>query len=432
MNNKRVNFLWLIILNLVVPSTIFSQNLSRVSPEEVGMSSGRLEHLTNTFEQYVDDGNLSGAVILVARKGQISYVNAFGKSNLENNVTMKDDAIFRIASQTKAIVSVGVMMLQEEGKLLITDAVGDYLPAFNETTVAIAKEGGEDGEFEIVKANRKITIRDLLTHSAGIGYGYGPAGEVWKEAGIQGWYFADRSEPIQETINRMAKLPMEAQPGEKFVYGYNTDILGALIEVVSGQPLDQYLKERIFHPLGMNDTHFYLPQEKANRLAVVYSTTDEGLKKAPIEGTMVSQGAYLNGPRRSFSGGAGLLSTAYDYTKFLQMMLNEGEFNGHRLLSPKTVELMTVDHLDSIENPWTNGTGFGLGFSVVENLGHRGLLGSEGEYGWGGAYHSTYWVDPAEELIVVYFTQLIPANGIDDHAKLRALVYQAITKSFED
>ncbi|NVJ45898.1 MAG: beta-lactamase family protein, partial [Cytophagia bacterium] len=226
----------------------------------------------------------------------------------------------------------------------------------------------------------------------------------------------------------MAALPMDAQPGESFVYGYNTDILGALIEVVSGMPLDQYLKTKITDPLGMNDTYFYLPQDKASRLATVYSSTNNGVERAPNKGGMVDQGQYVNGPRKSFSGGAGFLSTAHDYAKFLQMMLNGGVYNGHRILSPKTVELMTTAYLKDDMFPWNPGVGFGLGFSVVTDFAARSNMGSNGEFAWGGAYHSTYWVDPKEELVVVYFTQLIPAIGVDDHDKLRSLVYQAIVK----
>jgi CubicO group peptidase (beta-lactamase class C family) len=341
---------------------------------------------------------------------------------MNNNIPMEENSIFRIASQTKAIVSVGIMMLQEEGKLIISDPVGKYIPAFNETTVAVTKE---DGSYEVVKANRPITIRDLLTHTSGIGYGKGIATELWEKAKIQGWYFADRDEPIQATVTRMASLPFEAQPGEKFVYGYNTDILGALIEVVSGQPLNTFLKNYILDPLDMKDTHFYLPENKKERLTVVYSSTENGLERAADPGGMIGQGAYVNGPRMSFSGGAGYLSTALDYANFLQMMLNDGVFNGKRLISSKTVELMTVNHLGEVTFP-LKGAGFGLGFYTVNDLGLRGLLGSKGEYGWGGAYHSTYWVDPEENLVVVYFTQLRPDNGLDDHDKLRALVYQAM------
>jgi CubicO group peptidase (beta-lactamase class C family) len=412
-----------LFLVLLLHSNISAQEFVITAPEKVGMSSERLEYLTSTFKEYVDNEELSGAVILVARRGQIAYLKSFGKSDMNNNIPMEENSIFRIASQTKAIVSVGIMMLQEEGKLIISDPVGKYIPAFNETTVAVTKE---DGSYEVVKANRPITIRDLLTHTSGIGYGKGIATELWEKAKIQGWYFADRDEPIQATVTRMASLPFEAQPGEKFVYGYNTDILGALIEVVSGQPLNTFLKNYILDPLDMKDTHFYLPENKKERLTVVYSSTDNGLERAADPGGMIGQGAYVNGPRMSFSGGAGYLSTALDYAKFLQMMLNDGAFNGKRLISSKTAELMTVNHLGEVTFPYINGTGFGLGFYTVNDVGSRGLLGSKGEYGWGGAYHSTYWVDPEENLVVVYFTQLRPVNGLDDHGKLRALVYQAI------
>ncbi len=336
---------------------------------------------------------------------------------------MSKDAMFRIASQTKAIVSAGIMVLQEEGKLLISEPLSKYIPEFGETTVAI-----EDGDgYRTEAAKRPITLRDLLTHTAGIGYGWGPAQEAWEAAGIMGWYFADRDEPVLETVRRMAGLPQNAQPGEAFVYGYNTDILGAVIEVVSGQPLDEFLKERIFDPLGMRDTYFYLPPDKAGRLATVYNPREGGgLERAPEGAGMDTQGNYVEGPRKSFSGGAGLVSTAADYYRFLQMTENGGILNGVRLLSPRTVELMTANHLPP-DVGFRAGRGFGLGFEVVTDMGRHGTYGSEGAYGWGGAYHSTYWVDPKEELIVVYFTQIRPNARVPDHGVLRNLVYQALT-----
>ena len=423
MDSKYISKLAYLVFFLVFIHVARSQELVKTNPESVGISGSRLEYLTTTFQEYVENEELPGAVVLIARKGKVAYFESFGKRDIEKNSPMPADAIFRIASQTKAIVSVGIMMLQEEGKLLISDPVGKYIPAFNETTVAVAKEGGG---YEIVPAERKITIRDLLTHTAGIGYGYGIASDLWEEAGFKGWYFADRDEPILTTVSRIAELPFASQPGERFVYGYNTDILGALIEVVSGEPLNSFLRSNILEPLGMTDTYFYLPKKKKDRLAAVYSKSDKGLERAPDPGGMIGQGAYVEGPRMSYSGGAGYLSTASDYAKFLQMMLNNGTYNGNRIISRKTVELMTTDHIGQELFPWDPGVGFGLGFSVVTDLGKRGLPGSVGEYGWGGAYHSSYWVDPEEELIVVYFTQLIPAGGLDDHGKLRALVYQAL------
>ena len=420
---------------------VFGQPLAADLPENNGMSSERLGTINTVFTDYVTNGKLPGVVVLAARNGRVVYHQAIGMRDMENKTPMSTETIFRIASQTKAIVSVGIMMLQEEGKLLLSDPLSKYIPEFKETTVAIKEE---DGGYKVEKAKREIKIRDLLTHTSGIGYGYGVAAEKWKNAEIQGWYFAHRTEPVLETVKKIANLPMEAHPGERYVYGYNTDILGALIEVVSGQPLDEFLKTKILNPLGMVDTHFYLPKSKASRLSVVYSQCNDRLLRAPKEGapefmwkdneTCVgnyqTQGQYLDGPRTSLSGGAGLLSTSMDYAIFLQMMLNNGTYNGTRILSRKSVELMTANHLDGdhykdVKFPWDWGVGFGLGFSVTTDAGDRGVLGSLGEYGWGGAYHSSYWVDPAENLVVVYFTQVDPIT-LDDHQKLRSLIYQAI------
>lgn len=400
-----------------------AQGLPAAEPADVGMSATALERLGATLDGAVDAGRLPGGVLLVARDGRVVWYDAFGMRDREARALMREDAIFRIASQTKALISVGVMMLQEEGALLITDPVSEYLPAFAHTTVAIARDSGG---YDVVDATRPITIRDLLTHTAGIGYGGGVASDQWEAAGITGWYFAHRSEPIGATVARMAELPFDAQPGESFVYGYSTDILGALIERVSGQPLNVFVRERITAPLRMTDTRFYLDPAERDRLAVVYSVAENGtLERAPDVSAMVGQGGYIDGPRTSFSGGAGLLSTAADYARFLQMLLNGGELDGVRLLSRKTIELMTTNHIGDIY-PWGPGRGFGLGFEVVDDLGARGLPGSVGEFGWGGAYHSSYWVDPQEDLIVVYLTQVLPATGLDDFGKVRAGVYGAI------
>lgn len=411
---------------LTATAVASGSSLPQATPEEVGMSSTRLAQLTQTLHKYAEDGKVAGGVALIARKGKVVYLEAFGHRDREARAPMQTDTIFRIASQTKAIVSVATMMLQEEGKLLLSDPVGKYIPEFLETTVAVPKEGGG---YDVVKAKRPITIRDLLTHTSGLSYGYGPAADKWKEAGITGYYFADRNEPIAATVARMASLPFDAHPGERWIYGYSTDVLGVVVERASGMPLDQFLSKRIFEPLGMKDTSFYLPRDKRNRLATVYAMPPSAktIVRAPEEGQS-GQGAYVDGPRKSFSGGAGLLSTAIDYGRFLQMLLNGGELDGQRLLSRKSIELMTVNHVGHLRagGPGSDGQGFGLGFSTVEHLGTRGIPGSMGEFGWGGAYHSSYWVDPQEQLVVVYLTQLIPAGDIDDFGKLRALTYAAL------
>jgi CubicO group peptidase (beta-lactamase class C family) len=398
--------------------------------ENNGMSSERFSNIDNVFTNYIDDQKLPGSVILVARNGKIVYHKSFGLSDMENKIPMTNDKIFRIASQTKALVSVGIMMLQEEGKLLLSDSLAAYIPEFKHSKVAKLTDGEDPEEYQVVNAKRAITIRDLLTHTAGIGYGYGPAASQWKKADLQGWYFAHKNESILESVREMAKLPMDAHPGEAFVYGYSTDILGAVIEEISGKSLDVFLKERIFDRLGMVDTHFYLPAEKTLRLSVVYNQEDNKIVRADDDGEEESQGHYVVGPRKSFSGGAGLLSTSDDYARFLQMLLNGGIYNDSRILSRKSVELMIADqmngdHYNGVRFPWDWGTGFGLGFSITNHLGDRGVLGSVGEFGWGGAYHSNYFVNPEEKLLAVYFTQVVPIT-LDDHQKLKSLVYQAI------
>ena len=403
-------------------SAVYAQSFEMVTPEEAGFSDVRLERLSELLNSYSEQQRISGGVALVLRDGKAVFFESFGKRDVEADADMPKDAIFRIASQTKAIVSVGVMVLQEEGHLLISDPVSKYLPEFANTKVAVRYD---DGGYDVVDSKRQITIRDLLMHTAGIGYGWGVAADQWKEAGIQGWYFADRDEPIRETVRRIATLPMDDHPGEKFVYGYATDILGAMIEEISGMKLDMFLSEKILSPLKMNDTHFYLSMKKIDRLATVYSaTTDRGIVRAADPGGAVGQGHYVNGPRMSFSGGAGYLSTATDYARFLQMLLNGGELDGARILSPKSVELMTINHLHDIE--FRDGVGMGLGFDIVLDVGSRGTPGSMGDFGWGGAYHSTYWVSPKDRLVVVFFTQLLPATGSDIHGKLRTMIYQAM------
>ena len=380
------------------------------------------------MQQYVDAGRVSGVVTYIARNGRVVDLQAYGKADVEASRPMKTDTIFRIASQTKAFTSVAVMMLVEEGRVGLADPVSRFIPAFEKTTVAVPPPAGAVAGTPVsaVPAKRPITIRDLLTHTAGISYGHGPAQDQWKAAGIQDWYFADRSEPVSAVVERMAALPMDAQPGEKYVYGYNTDILGVVVEKVSGLTLAEFFQKRITGPLGLVDTQFYLPPAQKDRLATVYAAKDGTIERATDPKT--GQGHYVEGPRVGFAGGAGLLSTARDYGRFLQMLLNGGEIDGVRLLSPKTVELMTVNHVGTLFASGADdaGRGFGLGFDVIEDLGKTGQHGSTGGFGWGGAYHTTYWVDPKEKMVALLMTQLLPAGNSDLHARFRALVYQSI------
>ncbi|MBK8305111.1 MAG: beta-lactamase family protein [Chloracidobacterium sp.] len=417
---RRYSFVLSNCLFLSLAVGVLGQELQNAKPESVGLSSQKFGQLSAVLDGYAKDGRLAGGVAMVIRKGKVAYSHTFGKRDRETNSPMAEDTIFRIASQSKALTSVAIMMLQEDGKLLISDNLSKYIPEFANSTVAVPKDGGG---YDVVKAKRQIEIGDLLSHTSGISYGYGPAKDKWEAAKIQNWYFADRDEPIAETVKRIAALPMDAHPGDKYIYGYSTDILGVVVEKASGMTLEQFLTERIIKPLDMKDTSFYLPTNKASRFAVVYSVKDGKLERAADPGLGVGQGHYVNGPRKSFSGGAGLLSTARDYGRFLQMLANGGELNGKRILSRKSVELMTADSLLGVT--FRPGQGFGLGFSVVKDVGINGQLASVGEYGWGGAYHSN-WVDPKEQLVVVYMTQHIPATGLDDYGKLRAMIYASI------
>ncbi len=392
-----------------------------------GISQARLKVLDDVMKQYVADEKLAGAVVMIHQDGREIFSEAYGWRDREVGDRMAEDDIFRIASQTKAITSVAIMMLMEEGKLVLDDPLGKFLPEWSKTTVAVTKEKG--GGYDVVPARRAINIRDLLSHSAGISYGTGPGEQAWRDAGIFGWYFADKTVPVSDVVAKMAKLPMAAQPGEQWVYGYNTDILGVVVEKLSGQSLDAFFRQRLIDPLGMKDTSFCLPPEKSDRLAVVYSARDGKSERAPAPGSWqgsghIGQGHYLDGPCKAFAGGAGLLSTAHDYSRFLEMLRQNGMYEGRRYLSRKSVEQMSQDAL--VTATFQPGQGFGLGFRITEKPGEMGNLGSVGDYGWGGAYHSTYWVDPAEGLTVTFMTQLIPAGGLDTQIKLRALIYSAL------
>jgi CubicO group peptidase (beta-lactamase class C family) len=410
-----------IVLALACVLSGSAQVLRPATPESVGLSSERLARLDATMKQYTDEGRIAGVVTLIARRGRVAHLASHGRLDVERNVPMPKDAIFRIASMSKAITSVAAMLLMEEGKLLLSDPVSKFIPGFKKTSVFVPSADGTPAK--TAPAKREITIRDLLTHTSGISYGAGPNEAQYKDAGTYMWYFADKNEPIGKVVERMAALPFDAQPGEKYVYGFSTDILGHVVEKASGQSLDEFLRSRILTPLGMTETSFFLPPAKRDRFATVYAVNSAGrIERAPEP--QRGQGDYVDGPRICFSGGAGLLSTAADYARFLQMLLNGGELNGARLLSPKTVELMTTNHVGSL---YQEGRfGFGLGFEVTEHVGRAGRPGSVGEFGWGGAYYTSFWVDPQEQLVAVFMSQLLPSGGLDLSAKFRALVYQSI------
>jgi CubicO group peptidase (beta-lactamase class C family) len=408
----------------IVPVTAAAQaSLPRV--KHSGFSAERLARIDRLLQQYVDDGKIPGAVAFVSRGGVVVYEKAVGWADREAGRRMTADAVFRIASQTKALTSVAIMMLVEEGKLGLGDAVSRYMPTFSTTTVASPGDSGRGP----VAARRPITIKHLLTHTAGISYGTDAhVASQYQARGLgpaagYGWYTADKSEPICETMDRLGGLPFVAQPGEAYVYGYNTDVLGCVVERASGMPLDTFIRTRITGPLRMRDTHFFLPPDQRARLTAVYASDEKGGYGRAEDGAR-GQGHYVEGPRRSFAGGAGMLSTARDYARFLQMLLNGGSLDGVRLLSPKTVDVMTSNQVGSLFG--SSGLGFGLGFQTNDVLGADGLA-SLGTYGWGGAYGSLYKVDPKENLVIVFMIQLLP-NRTDIRDRFPTMVYAALQR----
>jgi CubicO group peptidase (beta-lactamase class C family) len=388
-------------------------------------STDRLARIDRVLQQYVDENRLAGAVALVLRDGQPVYERAVGWSDKEAGRKMAPNTIFRIASQTKAITSVAILSLVEEGKININDPVSRFIPAFASTKVAVRSDTG----VTVVPAKRQITIRDLLTHTAGISYGTeSHVAAMYEEKGLGpaagfGWYTADKNEPICETMERLASVPFVSQPGEAWVYGYNTDVLGCVVERASGMPLDEVVRTRITAPLGMKDTQFFLAADQRERLAAVYSSGSDGRIVRSPDGAK-GQGAYVDGPHRSFAGGAGLLSTAQDYARFLEMIRNGGALGGVRILSPRTVQLMTTNQVGTLHS--ASGLGFGLGFETTDRYGANGM-DSQGSFGWAGAYSTIYRVDPDAHLVIVLMIQMLP-NANDIRQKFPTMVYQALVE----
>ena len=390
-----------------------------------GFSTARLARVDTLLDSYVNDGRVGGIVALVLRDGKPVYEHAVGWADKEAGRKMTMDTVFRIASQSKALTSVAVLELMEEGKLTVNDQAGKYIPTFVKTSVGVKNENGTG--LVITSAKRPITIRDLLTHTAGISYGQEPElSPLYEAKGLGpaagfGWYFADKDEPICTSMERLGTLPFKAQPGEAYVYGYNTDILGCIVEKASGVSLDEYVHSHITGPLGMKDTYFYLPPEKAARLAAVYGSDADGKAVRQPDGPR-GQGNYVVGPRKGFSGGAGIVSTARDYATFLEALRNGGALGSVRLLSPHAVQLMTTNQIGDLKSP--KGLGFGFGFETHDKYGVSGME-SVGSWGWGGAYGTYYRVDPAERLTTVLMVQMIP-NNTDLTDKFKASVYQAL------
>ena len=389
------------------------QPLPSAVPTQVGLSAERLDRLSTTLQSEVARGRVPGAVALVARNGRVAYFESFGKRDPAADAPMAKDSIFRIYSMTKPVVSVAAMMLWEQGRFLLDDPIGKYLPELNDMKVAVQR----DGALEYTPATRKITIQDLFRHTSGLTYefrGAGPIHKMYMEAKIY-----RRNQSSAEQSATLGQMPLIHQPGTRWEYSRSTDVLGRLVEVLSGETLGSYLQNQILAPLGMVDTAFHVPQAKHTRLA-------EAFAKDPESGGTVQLLEVRDAPKFE-SGGGGLVSTASDYAQFLQMMLNRGVLNGTRLLSRKTVELMTADHLGPITGApdlLVPGYGFGLGFAVRLHAGIATMPGSIGQYFWGGLAGTTFWVDPAENLFAIL---LIQAPGQREYYRMlfRDMVYSA-------
>ena len=397
-------------------------------PIAAGSSTARLSRIDNLLQEYVDKQWIGGATAIVVQDGKTIYHKSFGYKDLDKKTPLTNDAIYRIASQTKAITSTAIMMLYEEGKILLEDALSKYIPEYKNPKV-LDTYNEKDTSYTTVPAKREITIRDLLTHTSGIGYAQiGNArmnaiyykADVWDGIGVGKIVLADK-------MKLMAALPLFHQPGEQWTYGLNTDLLGYLVEVVSGVSLDQFFRQKIFEPLGMKDTHFYLPGSKQSRLIPLITEDKEGrVMKAPptldINGTFYSD--YPNSNGTYYSGGGGLSSTAYDYAIFMQMLLNNGIYNGKRILSKTSVRMMTSNQIGQLS--FRSGNNFGLGFEIVTEEGSAKTPLSTGTFSWGGMFNSTYWIDPKEKIVAQLFINQYPNTHGEIQNKFKMMVYQAI------
>jgi CubicO group peptidase (beta-lactamase class C family) len=419
--------------------------LAPASPESAGMSKAALERLeAHVKHRYIEAGRFPGGQLVIYRRGKVVHSTVQGYADLERKVPVKDDTIFRIYSMTKPITSVAFMMLVEEGRVALDEPVAKYIPEWKDLGVFVA---GTAPAFLTRPPSRPMLIVDLLRHTSGLTYGFQQRSNVdaaYREAKIGD---VEKAGTLDSMIEQLAKIPLEFSPGEAWNYSVATDVIGYLIGKISGKPFEEFLKERMFDPLGMSDTDFYVPAGKAHRLAACYSADPKGgitFHAAQRKGTLTLQddpetSSFLS-PPSLISGGGGLCSTAADYLTFCRALINGGEVGGVRLLGPKTLKLMTSNHLpNGLDLPGLsrslfseatyNGIGFGLGFSVTMEPVKTMIPGSAGEYSWGGAATTSFWIDPAEELITIFMTQVLPSSAYPFRRELRTMVYAAITDS---
>lgn len=442
MTRYMMRILALLLAVALVSSASFAGTLPKSTPEEVGLSAERLQRITDAMKADVANGDISGAVALVARKGKIAYIEAQGMADKEKSVPMKADDIFRIYSMSKPITSVAAMILFEEGKFFLDDPVSKYIPELGGLKVIVESEVKDGAVFNLPKddpaatpqkatsladvttqdAHRDMTIHDLFRHTSGLTYGFFGNSEVDQLYQQVGLLTTDKD--LAEMTQKLGKLPLKHHPGEVWEYSVSVDVLGRLVEVLSGMPFDQFLEERIFTPLGMVDTGFAVPEADMGRFAQMY-TPDAATKIKPAPAFFSRN--FVGHPT-FFSGGGGMVSTAQDYFRFCQMMLNGGELDGVRILGRKTVELMASDHTFEIPMSTGRDTGyaFGLGFAVAQDPGRIGVPVSDGEYNWGGAAGTKFWIDPKEEFIGIYMVQILPHTGLHFGDTFKNLAYQTI------
>lgn len=393
--------------------------LPSTTPEKVGLSSERLQRIGPVMQRYVQENKLAGLLTMIARNGQVVHFETYGMMDREAGKPMQRDAIFRIYSMTKPITSVAVMMLYEEGRFQLDDPVSKYIPEFKDLKVYA---GGTSGNMQVTPSEHDITIRHLLTHTSGLTYGFfsnTPVDSLYLKAEV-----LSNEGTLQDMIDKLSHIPLLYQPGSTWHYSVSLDVLGYFVEVLSGMPFDQFLVQRIFQPLGMKDTGFYVPKDKVHRLGANYGPDENG-GITVIDKPTTSAFAE---PTRFLSGGGGLISTASDYIRFAQMLLNGGELEGTRLLGRKTVEFMMTNHIPE-ELVVSPGVGFGLGFAVYTDVVKSGILGSEGVSFWSGAANTFFWIDPQEDLITMVWTQFMPHGYYPFAFEFQVLVYQAIVGS---
>jgi len=397
-------------------------------PEEVGMSSKRLAHIIPWLNGYLENAKLPGATVMVARHGKVVFCESAGFRDIEAAKPMTVDTILRFYSMTKPITSVALMMLYEKGLFQLDDPVSEFIPQFKDTRVYVS---GDPADMVCERLQAPITLHHLLTHTSGFTYGFGNEGPISELYQKHHTDFDPHDGPLEKVVDRLAKIPLEFQPGLRWNYGVSTDVLGRVVEVVSGQSLEIFFREKILDPLGMVDTGFRVSPDKTDRFAALYAKTnkrDLELRESPQKSPMI-------GSVETFSGGSGLVSTLGDYFRFSEMLRCKGEFDGARLVGRKTIEYMTANHLPGdladMGQPTFNettyeGIGFGLGFSVMLSPAKARVMGTPGEYGWGGYAGTAFWIDPREDMTVIFLTQLIPSSAYPIRRELRVLTYQAL------